>query len=177
MHPLQYSQVTQPGSSNRCIHYGLVSQSYQRQVLDVFYTCIPFLVCAEKSSSRFVRFRKRSNSSIKCIEYLSLKRLKKRWGHFWIKCICAHRLTLPRPLVSKFVPLPFLSATIRAHCLLVWEWWSRSYCTELIDAYYGTTEVDLVEYQSPVSRIFKLPQFHMGADPIIMSAKWWQGCH
>jgi hypothetical protein len=177
MHTLKYSQVIYPSSFNRCIRRGSSSEGYQRQVSEACSKCMTFLGCAEKISSWFVDFSKGPRSPIKCKEYLPLKRLMKGWVHLCMKHICAPLLPFARSLESKCMPLPFLGATILALSRFIRESWGRSYCSSFREAYGADTEVYLEKYRYPVSKIFKLPQFHMGADPIIMSAKWWQGCH
>jgi len=177
MNASQNSQVTHRGSSNRCVHGGLLPESNRRLVLYDWYTGMYFSNCAEINSPSFVHFRKVTNASMKYIEYLSLKRPRKRWVHLWMKQMSAYPLSLTRSLVTKCVPSVFHRATIRSLYRLFMDWWGRSHCPGLTGVVCAPTRVDSVDYQYPVSRIFKLPQFHMGTDPIIMSAKWWQGCH
>ena len=95
----------------------------------------------------------------------------KGWVHLCMKHTCASLLPFARSLESKCIPLPFLGATILALSRFIRESWGRSYCSSFSEAYGGHTEVYLEKYRYSVSNIFKLPQFHMGADPIIMSAK------
>jgi len=177
MHALQYSQVTHPGSSNRCVHGSLVAEKSQRLVLYDWFSGKSFSNCSEKSNPRFVYFRKVSSASMKFIEYSSLKRPRRLWVHLWMKQMSAHPLSLTRSLLAKCVPAAFHRSTIPSLYRLFMEWWGRSHCPGLGGVVYDPARVDSVDYQYPVSRIFKLPQFHMGTDPIIMSAKWWQGCH
>jgi len=177
MYTLQYSQATLRGSSNRHVHGGLVAERNRSQVLCDWFSDKSFSNCAEKSSPRLVCFRRVSSASMKFIEYLSLKRPRKRWVHLWMKQMSALPLSLARSLVAKCVPTAFHRATIRSLYRLFMEWWGRSNCPGLGGVVYAPTRVDSVDYQYPVSRIFKLPQFHMGADPIIMSEIRWQGCH
>jgi len=177
MYTSQYSQVTHSRSSNRCVHGSLIAEKIQRLVLCYWFSDKSFSNCAEKSSPRLVCFRRVSSASMKFIEYLSLKRPRKRWVHLWMKVMSVHPLSLARSLVTKCVPKLFHRATIRSLYRLFMEWWGRSHCPGLGGVVYAPAGVDSVDYQYPVSRIFKLPQFHMGADPIIMSAIRWQGCH
>jgi len=177
MNASQNSQVTHRGSSNRCVHGGLLPERNRRLVLYDWFSDKSFSNCSEKSSTRFVRFRRVSSASMKFIEYSSLRRPRKRWVHLWMKQMSAHPLSLARSLVTKCVPSVFHRATIRSLYRLFMDWWGRPHCPGLGGVVYAPTRVDSVDYQYPVSRIFKLPQFHMGADPIIMSAIRWQGCH
>ena len=177
MYTSQFSQVTNPGSSNRCVHGGLLPERNRRQVLYDWFSDKSFSNCAEKSSPWLVCFRRVSSASMKFTEYLSLKRSRKRWVHLWMKQMSAHPLSLARSLVTKCVPSVFHRATIRSLYRLFMEWWGRPHCPGLGGVVCTPARVDSVDYQYPVSRIFKLPQFHMGADPILMSAIRWQGCH
>ena len=177
MNASQNSQVTHWGSSNRCVLGSLFAEKIQRLVLYDWFSDKSFSNCSEKSSPRLVCLRRVSSASMKFIEYSSLKRPRKHWVHLWMKQMSAHPLSLARSLVTKCVPSVFHRATIRSLYRLFMEWWGRSHCPGLAGVVCAPTRVDSVDYQYPVSRIFKLPQFHMGADPIIMSAIRWQGCH
>ena len=177
MNASQNSQVTHWGSSNRCVFGSLFAESNRRLVLYDWYTGMYFSNCAEINSPGFVHFRKVTNASMKYIEYLSLRRPRKRWVHLWMNQMSAHPLSLTRSLVAKCVPTAFHRATIRSLYRLFMDWWGRSHCLGLTGVVCAPTRVDSVDYQYPVSRIFKLPQFHMGTDPILMSAIRWQGCH
>jgi len=177
MYALQYSQITKPRSSNRSIYCGLVPKSCRSRVLDDWCSGNPLLDCIKKSRSRFVHFRKMTNASMKYIEHLSLKRPRKRWMHLWMKHVLTHRLLCTRPLVSKCTPVPLLRAIMRTLCHLVRQWWGRSHCPGSSEAHHGTSSANLADLQIPVLRIFQIPQFNMGADPITMSAIRWQGCH
>lgn len=177
MNASQNSQATHRGSSNRCVHGGLVAEKIQRLVLCDWFSGKPFSNCSEKSSPRFVHFRKVFSASMKFREYLSLTRPRKRWVHLWMKRMSAHPLSFTRSIVPKCVPAAFHRATTRSLYRLFMDWWGRFHCPGLGGVVYAPARVDSVDYQYPVSRIFKLPQFHMGADPIIMSAIRWQGCH
>ena len=177
MNASQNSQVTHRGSSNRCVHGGLLPERNRRLVLYDWFSDKSFSNCSEKSSPRFVRFRRVSSASMKFIEYSSLKRPRKHWVHLWMKQMSAYPLSLTRSLVTKCVPAVFHRATIRSLYRLFMDWWGRPHCPGLGGVVYAPARVDSVDYQYPVSRIFKLPQFHMGTDPILMSAIRWQGCH
>jgi hypothetical protein len=179
MYTSQYSQVTHSRSSNRCVHGSLVAEKIQRLVLCDWFSDKSFSNCVEKSSPRFVCFRRVFSASMKFIEYSSLKRPRKHCVHLWMKQMSAHPLSLARSLVTKCVPAVFHRATttIRSLYRLFMDWWGRPHCPGLGGVVCTPARVDSVDYQYPVSRIFKLPQFHMGADPIIMSAIRWQGCH
>ena len=177
MYAPQNSQVIHRGSSSRSIRSGLFPEGNRRLFLYDWYTGMCFLDDQVKSRVRLLNFSKGTHASTRLLESISLKRPRKRWMHLWIKCIAARRLTLSQPLVSKCDPSPLLRVITRTFCRLVRQWWGRSHCPGSSEAHHGTTRAILADLQIPVLRIFQLPQFYMGADPILMSAIRWQGCH
>jgi hypothetical protein len=177
MYALQYSQITKPRSSNRPIYCGLVPKSCRSRVLDDWCSGNPLLDCIKKSRSRFVHFRKMSNASMKYIEHLSLKRPRKCWVRLWKKHISALPLSLARSLLPKCVPKLFLRATNRFLYRLFMEWWIRSQCPGSRKVCLNPSSWLQPKFYLQFSKKFRLPQFNMGADPIILSAIMWQGCH
>jgi hypothetical protein len=65
--------------------------------------------------------------------------------------------------------LLFCRAIMRSLIRVPWEWRPRSHRLGFRGALYKTAETHFSSYLEPILRILKLPQFHMGADPIIMS--------
>ena len=177
MYASQYSQVIHRGSSNSCIQGGPVPKSCQAQVLYDCFSAMFSLDDQARSRATLVNLGKGTHALRRLLECISLKRPRKRWMHLWIKCIPARRLTLSQPLVSKCVLVPSLREITRTFCRLVRQWWGRSHCPGSNEVHQRTTGTNLADLRIPVLRIFKLPQFHMGADPILMSAIRWQGCH
>ena len=173
MYALQHSQITRTESSNRCVRGGLKPKRSQTQVLNDWFRDKCSLKCSEKSGPGFAHSKKFSITSKTSTEYLSLKKL----SNLWMKRMLSHRVSLTRSLVPKCAPVLFPKAIIRTPYHIVREWWERSYRSGLDEGFFRSTDEDLAEYQTFVSRISKQPQFHMGADPIIMPAIWWQGCH
>jgi hypothetical protein len=173
MYTLQYSYITHAGSSNRCVHGGMIPEGYQAQGLYDWLRGKCSLHCSVKSGSGLVYSEKISNTSKTSTEYLSLKKL----SNLWMKRMLSHRVSLTRSIVPKSAAALFIKAIFRTLYHIVREWWGRSYRPGSNEGFIGSAEVDLADYQTLVSRISTQPQFHMGADPILMSAIWWQGCH
>jgi len=175
MYALQYSQIIKPELSVRCIHYGLIFIGCRSQVLDDGHTDMPLLESAEKSRPRFLPHRNITNVSAKCAGYSSMVKRRKHWMHHWIKRMCIHRLSLERMLASVGFRSRFPSVMIQSFYHVFCGWWVRSHCPGPSEGLYGTVRMILVTYPELFLRIFKLPQFHMGVDPITKSATVWQG--
>lgn len=173
MYTLQYSQITHSGSSSRCIYGGLKAERSKTQVLNDWLSSKCFVNCAVKSEPGFVHSRKVTNASMSFTVYLSLKRV----SNLWLRCMLSRRVSLTCPLFSKCALSLFLKSIARNLYHIVREWWWRSYRPGSNEGFFRFADMDLADHQSLASRISKLPQFHMGADPILMSAFRWQGCH
>jgi hypothetical protein len=177
MYKLQYSKLTNPEISVRCIHYGLIFIGCRSQVLDDGHTDMPLLESAEKCRPRFLPHRNTTNVSAKCARGSSMAKRRKHWIHHWIKRMCIHRLSLERMLASVGFRSRLPSVMIQSFYHIFCGWWVRSHCPGPSEGFYGTVRMILVTYPKLFLRILKLPQFHMGVDPITKSATVWQGSH
>jgi hypothetical protein len=177
MYALQYSQIIKPELSVRCIHYGLILIGCRSQVLDDGHTDMPLLESAEKSRPRFLPHRNITNVSAKCAGDSSMVKRREYWIHHWIKRMCMHRLSLERMVASIGFRSRFPSVMIQSFYHVFCGWWVRSHYPGPSEGLYGAVRMILVTYPELFLRFFKLPQFHMGVDPITKSATVWQGSH
>lgn len=120
MYTLQYSKLTNPEISVRCIHYGLIFIGCRSQVLDDGHTDMPLLESAEKCRPRFLPHRNTTNVSAKCARGSSMEKRRKHWIHHWIKRMCIHRLSLERMLASVGFRSRFPSVMIQSFYHVLW---------------------------------------------------------
>jgi hypothetical protein len=177
MHALQYNQLKYPESSVRFTHSGLSPVRCRSQMLHDNYSGFVSLFCAKISIPRFSIYKSWFYGSTQYTRYASFDRASKCWVCLWKMLALLLRSSIASLVICRKISELFYRAITRSLFRIAWAWRTRSHCLGFREALNKTVGTDFSIYPEPVLRIFKLPQFHMGADPIIMSAKWWQGCH
>jgi hypothetical protein len=177
MYALQYNQMTYPESSVRFTHSGLSPVRSRSQMLSDNYSGFLSLYGAKRRIPGFTILKRRASGSTQFSRSVTFGSPRRCWDRFWKKFLFLHKSSIARLVTCRKITLLFCRAIMRSLFRIPWEWRTRSHCLGFREALYKTAGTKFPSYPAPVLRIFKLPQFHMGADPIIMSAIRWQGCH
>jgi hypothetical protein len=177
MYALQYNQITYPESSVRFTCSGLSTVRSRSQMLDDNYSGFLSMCGAKRRIPWFTILNRRACGSTQFSRSASFGMPTKCWGRLWKKLLFLYKSSITSLVSCRKITLLFCRAIMRSLFRIPWEWRTRSHCLGFRDALYKTARTDFSSYLEPVLKIFELPQFHMGADPIIMSAIKWQGCH
>ena len=177
MYASQYNQITYPESSAWFTHGVLSAVRSRRHILDGNHSGLLSLYGAKRRIPRFTTPDRMACGSTQFSRCLSFGMPRKCWGRFWKKFLFLHKSSIASLVTCRKISLLFCRAIMRSLFRIPWAWRARSHCLGFREALYKSAGTKFQSYPELVLRIFKLPQFHMGADPIIMSAIWWQGCH
>ena len=127
------------------------------------------LCVAKRRIPGFTILKRRACCSTQFSRSLSFGMPRKCWGRLGKKFLFLHKSSIASFVTCRKIILLFCRAIMRSLIRVPWEWRPRSHRLGFRGALYKTAETHFSSYLEPILRILKLPQFHMGADPIIMS--------